>query len=340
MDDPRERKNLREPVLVLASALCFGTVVALHLYAYLSGRGAFPELLAAVLIVLGMAFPVLWVVRRVRDLSAGSDATPSRDPKARWKYATKVGRVGQFLLILANMAGVALVAGTMGDDPRWRAFTDGTPTSERIAIESIESVEEKQRGDMGPTYTVDFTGTVETSAGPRRVESSVSLESDPRECPECVELWAIFNDEDFEAGFVLARSPSEAAVAARWPLHPVVGLGFYLFSLITALIVWMTEPADHRAKMGLFPKTTRAQRVRAAAREPRWALRVGSIPAALVVVYLLCLDRRIPDEFIRSGEVWGANTFGTAIYGVGMVAGISVLGAMLRARAKQLAAVD
>ncbi|MFC4335611.1 hypothetical protein [Salininema proteolyticum] len=301
----------RARTFAVLAALSFAAVPAMQLAAYFTAKGRFSEISAVLLIALGAVFALL----SARELDLRGRRS-SQSKKLAAQRAQAIGRTARILIALSNCAFFALIAGTFGDDPEWRAIAEGNPAVEPVSISSIGPVAERS-SKGGPRYNFDFEGTVPTPDGPYWIASSVSLEIDPRSRTDFEGLvWAVFDRDDIASGYVIAKSPGEAEAVVERPLHWIVGLGSYG-------IVLLATAAFSRSRQEvreLFDDTFRqgkASRRRKASPTARWKVVNLLLALSLTALYALCLSRAMP-PFIREGEAWGSSTSATAFYGFGM----------------------
>ncbi|MDA1362378.1 hypothetical protein O1R50_22325 [Glycomyces luteolus] len=295
-------------------------VISMQVIGFIWWRGAFAELAACALLLAALALVLVWLRLQRRLGRAGAvrrlhESELQSAEVAALRLLRRRAITVRSMLLLGVCAVFALVVGTLGDDPAWRALIDGDPGISPVAITSIDNVE-KHNGRGGPSYNFDFTGSIPTSTSFHLVHDRSSSDVDPREADYWDGLvWAVYDPDDVSRGVVIADSYSEAVQAATFPLSPVVGFGGYVLILLSAA-AFSKPPSKRIAAVSQDGRLAyyRGDVHRLRRKDMRFLAILGLIAA---IIYLGCALRSAP-TFEFTGEAFHASSGWVIVYGLAM----------------------
>ena len=305
---------------IVGANLCLIAVVSMQVAGYLWWHGEFSELAACVLLLAAVALVLVWLRLQGR---LGRAMTVRRFPESERRSAEidalrllrRRALVVRGMLLLGVCAVFALVTGTIGDDPAWRALIDGDPAISPVAITSIDNVEQHE-GRGGPSYNFDFTGSIPTSTSFHLVHDRSSTDVDPRGADDWDGLvWAVYDPDDVSKGVVIADSYPEAAQVTKFPFTPVLGFGGYGLILFSAA-AFSKPPSKWIAKVSRSGRLAyyRGDVYRLRRADMRFLAIRGLVAA---IVYLGCSLRSAPSLGFTE-EAFHASSGWVAVYGFAM----------------------
>ncbi|MEU5157646.1 hypothetical protein [Glycomyces sp. NPDC021274] len=315
------RRARRQMTAAIAGAnLCLIAVIAMQAAGYLWWHGEFAELIGCLLLLAAVALVVVWLRLRwrlgraatVRRLSKSE--LPSAEATARRLLRRRAFAVHSMML-LGACAVFALVAGTLGDDPAWRALIEGDPGISPVDITAISEVEQSS-SRRGPRYSFEFTGSITTSTGFHPVHDQISSNIDPRGTDNWDGLvWAVYDPDDVRLGIVFADSYSEAVQVTKFPLTPVFAFGGYGLVLLSAAA--LLKPPSKRIEEIAVPGRLAYYRgdTDRPSRGDLWSLAVLILIAG--IVYLGCALRLIPTSGFTD-QLFDTASTGVFVYGLAM----------------------
>lgn len=336
--DP-QRSRPWASVTAIGVAGCFIAIIAMQVVGYVWLRGAFPEPAALTLLLVALALVAVWLriqrrlavhenrtaVRRMSKSELLASAPAARCLLRRRATATRG------MLFLGTCSVFALVSGTLGDDPDWRAFVAADPEIHTVQITAIGEVE-KTSGRRGPRFSYTFSGYIPTTTSIHLIEDRVSTDDDPRETGDWSRLvYAVYDPDDVRTGVVFARSYREAEDVTRFPLTPVFGLGGYGLVLLSAAAFskspsrWITE----MSRSGLLPYYRGRVRPRPDRSD---AVTIAFLGLIAMIVYLGCLLRLVPTSGFTD-QLFSTASTGLFIYGLALHVFAMIIGTMLANRA-------
>lgn len=208
------------------SALALLGVVGLYWYSIGPGEYRFPTLAASGLFVAGIASIAWWWVR----------ATAMRSEERRERVSTKSQRRYRRLALLISYAlgcaSMALAAGIQGNDLSWQRFTDGAPQIKRAVATEMTGWEEHESGWTG---YLDGYATIDGVRYPFYSEP-VDFKDDEQVDVAVVEVWAVFDPDDLDAGYIVTHSRSDAQAVLDRPMVPLLPFG-----LVIAACCWAVQ---------------------------------------------------------------------------------------------------
>ncbi|THV41499.1 hypothetical protein [Glycomyces buryatensis] len=305
---------------LVGANFCLIAVVSMQVAGYVWWHGVFSELAACTLLLAAVVLVLVWLrlqwrldrARTVRRLAKSE--LPFAETAARRLLRRRAFAVHSMML-LGVCAVFALVSGTLGDDPAWRALIDGDPGISPVTITSIGEVE-KSSSRRGPRYSFEFTGSIPTSTSFHLVNDQISTKVDPRGTDNWDGLvWAVYDSDDVSSGIVFVDSYSEAVQVTRFPLTPVLGFGGYVLILLSAAAFskppskWIAEVSEGGRLAyyrGNVHRLCRADMII-----------LGFLGLVAGIVYLGCSLRLVPTTGFTD-ELFDAASTGVFVYGIAM----------------------
>lgn len=214
------------------SALALLGVVGLYWYSIGPGEYRFPTFTASALFALGVGAIAWWWV----------GATAMRSEQRRKLVSTKAQmRYRRLALLIAyalGCASAALAAGIQGNDLSWQRFTDGDPQVKRAVATEMTDWEEQE---VGWTGYLDGYATVGGVRYPFYSEP-VDFDHDESVVIATVEVWAVFDPGDLDAGYIVTHNRSDAQWVVEHPMVPLLPFG-----LAAAACCWAVQRLRVRA---------------------------------------------------------------------------------------------
>jgi hypothetical protein len=210
-----------------SAALALLSVVGLYWYSFGSGDYRFPTLAASVLFAAGVGAIAWWWVRATAMLSEARRELVSTRAQMRYR------RLALLVSYALGCASAALAAGVQGNDASWQRFTDGDPQVQRaVATEMTDwaNMETGWVGYLDGYATVDgvryefFSEPVEFGEDEEEIDVAT------------VEVWAVFDPDDLDAGFVVTHSRSDAQSVIDQPTVDLLPVG-----LVIAFCCWAVQ---------------------------------------------------------------------------------------------------
>lgn len=208
-----------------AAALMLHTVVGLYWYSFFFGGYRFPMPAGALLFAGGIAAIAWWWVR-----ARGVGRT-----RASTKAQVRHRRMALLIAYGLGCAAAALPAGISGNNQAWHRFVDADP---QIVSAQADTVLDVRPGIKGDPDTVYLSGFAE-SGGVRYPFDNTPVRFTDWDGPadlEDADLWAVFDPEDLDAGFVVVNGRSDAETALEYPVAPLLPFG-----LVIAACCWAAQ---------------------------------------------------------------------------------------------------
>ncbi|WP_205325820.1 hypothetical protein [Glycomyces sp. YM15] len=220
------------------AALALHGVVGLYWYSIGPGEYRFPTLAASALFATGIAAIAWWWFRATAMLSEERRELVSTRAQMRYR------RLALLISYALGCASVALAAGIQGNDLSWQRFTDGDPQIKRAVATEMTDWENEEVGWTGYLdgySTIDgvryefFSEPVDFEDAEEEVDLAV------------VEVWAVFDPDDLDAGLVVVRSRADAQTVIDRPMEPLLP-----FVLVIAACCWAVQRLRVRSRS--FPE--------------------------------------------------------------------------------------
>jgi hypothetical protein len=207
------------------AALSLHTVVGLYWYSFLFSGYRFPMPAGALLFAGGIGAIAWWWVR------ARGVGRKRASPRAQVRHR----RMALLIAYGLGCAAAALPAGISGNNQAWHRFVDADP---QIVSAEADTVLDVKPGVKGDPDTVYLSGVAEFGG------TSYQFDNKPVRFPdwdrlavlEDAELWAVFDPNDLDAGFVVVNGRSDAETVLEYPVPPLLPFG-----LVIAACCWAVQ---------------------------------------------------------------------------------------------------
>ncbi|MEU5154246.1 hypothetical protein [Glycomyces sp. NPDC021274] len=210
------------------AALALHGVVGLYWYSIGPGDYRFPTPAASALFGAGIAALAWWWVRARAMMSERERELVSTRAQVRYR------RLVLLVSYALGCASVAFAAGVQGDDEAWQRFTDGDPQIHRAV--ATEMTDWEEHSETGWTAYFDGYATIDGVRYPfhsEPVEFGDDEEVDTAVDIALVEVWAVFDPEDLDAGIVVRHARDDAEALLEEPMVPLLP-----FVLVIAACCW------------------------------------------------------------------------------------------------------
>lgn len=191
-------------------------VVGLYWYSIGPGDYRFPMPAAALLFAAGIAAIAWWWVR------ARATGRALASTKAQLRHR----RMALLIAYGLGCAAAALPAGIAGNDLAWHRFTGGDPLIVRAEATAIDDVVQRHKGGT----TAYYSGYAELDGDryPFDAEPVNLLNRNDPTGLDAVDLWAVFDPDDLDAGFVVVNDRSDAESVLEYPVVPLLPFGLVI----------------------------------------------------------------------------------------------------------------